>query len=100
MGLSLVLKEHQFILLVMHLRIVIDYKSCGGGDNIVSVIFCLPETPIVSLERTSYTVDEDVGHVDVCALITNSESCPLQFAFNVTLSTRDDTAGTYIVLCI
>ena len=99
MGLSLVLKEHQFILLVMHLRIVIDYKSCGG-DNIVSIIFCLPETPIVGLERTSYTVDEDVGHVDVCALIINSENCPFQFPFDVRLSTRDDTAGTYIVLCI
>ena len=70
----------------MHLRIVIDYKSCGSGDNIVSVIFCLPETPIVGLQHTSRTVNEDVGHVDVCALITNSESCPLQFVFNVRLS--------------
>ena len=69
-------------------------KSCGGSDNIVSIIFCLPETPVVGLEDTSYTVYEDTGQVDVCALIIGFESCPLQFAFNVTLSTRDETAGT------
>ena len=56
----------------------------------------MPETPVVGLEHTSYTVDEDVGHVNVCALIVNSEEeCPFQFPFNVTLSTRDETAGTY-----
>ena len=98
MGLGLVLIEgqHQFMLLAFENYIT---NSCGVY-NIVSIIFYLPETPIVGLEDTSYTVNEDVGHVDVCALITNSESCPLQFVFNITLSTRDDTAGTYIVLCI
>ena len=70
-------------------------KSCGGGDNIVSIIFCLPETLVVGLEHTSYTVNEDDGHVDVCALIIDSEDCALQFVFNATLSTRDETAGTY-----
>ena len=69
-------------------------KSCGG-DNIVSVIFCLPETPVVGLEHTSYTVDEDDCRVVVCALILNSEEeCPFQFPFNVKLSTTDGTAGS------
>ena len=91
-------EQYQFMLLAFENYIM---NSCGVY-NIVSIIFCLPDTPIVSLEDTSYTVNEDVGHVNVCALITNSESCPLQFVFTITLSTRDETAGTYyyIVLCI
>ena len=53
------------------------------------------EAGMIGLETTSYSVDEDDGEVEVCANTTSSKSCPFSFAFNVTLSTEDDTAGTY-----
>ena len=49
---------------------------------------------MIRLETTSYSVKEDDGEVEVCAITSSSRSCPFPFAFNVTLSTNDDTAGT------
>ena len=49
---------------------------------------------MIGLETTSYSVREDDGEVEVCANTISSRSCPFPFAFNVTLSTNDDTAGT------
>ena len=49
---------------------------------------------MIGLETTLYSVNEDDGEVEVCVITSSSRSCPFPFAFNVTLSTKDDTAGT------
>ena len=41
---------------------------------------------VVDLERTFYQVSEDVGVVEVCAIVYNpSGACPITFPFNVAL---------------
>ena len=48
----------------------------------------------VGLERTMYTVSEDEGMVEVCAVVFfPSGSCPIQFPFDIRLETSDGTAG-------
>ena len=51
---------------------------------------------IVGLERTLYQVSEDVGVVEVCAIVyepNGNLACPITFPFDVSLSTGDDSAG-------
>ena len=49
---------------------------------------------VVGLERTLYQVSEDVGVVEVCAIVFSPSSpCPIAFPFNVSLSTDDGSAG-------
>ena len=51
---------------------------------------------VVGLERTFYDVLESVGVVEVCAIVYQPDggiTCPIAFPFNVSLSTRDGTAG-------
>ena len=50
---------------------------------------------VVGLERTIFTVQEDVGVVELCAIVYEPSGidCPIDFAFDVRLSTWDDTAG-------
>ena len=51
---------------------------------------------VVGLETTSYQVTEDVGVVEVCAIVYSPNAnlaCPISFPFNVSLSTGDDSAG-------
>ena len=50
----------------------------------------------VRMEDVVYQVSEDVGSVQVCAVIHNPHStdCPVDFAISVRLSTADDTAGS------
>ena len=49
---------------------------------------------VVGLERTFYQVLEDVGVVEVCAVVYSPNiSCPISFPFIVGLDTRDRTAG-------
>ena len=64
-------------------------------------IYCLTLSPavsaIVGLERTFYQVSEDVGVVEVCAIVYSPNiTCPIQFAFNINLSTSDGSAGIII----
>lgn len=47
---------------------------------------------VVCLEKTFYQVSEDVGAVEVCAIVDGS-SCPVNFAFDISLSTHNDSAG-------
>ena len=48
----------------------------------------------VGLEQTFFNVIESVGVVEVCAIITfPSINCPVEFPFDVGLSTEDGTAG-------
>ena len=50
----------------------------------------------MGLNQSFYQVSEDVGMVEVCAIVTSpSIDCPIQFPFNISLSTTDGTAGTY-----
>ena len=52
---------------------------------------------VVGLDRTFYEVPDDVGVVTMCAIIYIPDIiCPIQFAFNVTLSTSDESAGIHI----
>ena len=49
---------------------------------------------VVGLERTLYHVMEDVGVVEVCAIVYSPTiDCPINFPFDVNLSTNDNTAG-------
>ena len=50
----------------------------------------------MGLERTLYQVSEDVGVVEVCAILygfNDSISCPINFAFDVSLSTSFSMSG-------
>ena len=49
---------------------------------------------VVGLERTIFTVFEDVGRVELCAHVFEPDiECPIEFPFDVVLSTADRTAG-------
>ena len=51
----------------------------------------------IQLETTSFTVNEEVGSVEVCVnLLTSDEECPVEFDVRVNLSSRAVTAGTGI----
>jgi hypothetical protein len=48
---------------------------------------------VVGLERTFYQVSEDVGVVEVCAIVYSpSGICPIAIPFDVALSTLDGTS--------
>ena len=49
---------------------------------------------MVGLERTFYQVSEDVGVVEVCAIVYSPEiDCPIAFPFDVRLRTLNGSAG-------
>ena len=49
---------------------------------------------VVGLERTIYQVSEDDGVVEVCAVVYSPViECPIQFSFNLELTTIDGSAG-------
>ena len=49
---------------------------------------------VVGLERTLYSVSEDVGVVEMCAIVYSPTiACPIAFSFDVSVSTSDNTAG-------
>ena len=52
----------------------------------------------MGLERTFYNVSEGVGVVELCVVVYEPDIiCPIEFPFNVRLSTADGTAGmTYL----
>jgi hypothetical protein len=55
------------------------------------------DAAVVGLERTFYQVSEDVGVLVVCAIVyspNNSIPCPINFAFDVNLSTSSDRLST------
>ena len=50
---------------------------------------------MVDLERTYYQVLEDVGEVEVCAIVYSPKiDCPIAFPFDVNVTTNDSSAGT------
>lgn len=51
---------------------------------------------VVGLESTLYMMTEDVGLVEVCAIMYSPNiTCPIEFPFNVYLLTSDSTAGKH-----
>ena len=51
---------------------------------------------VVGLEMTAYTVSEDVVVVELCAIVYQPNrglGCPINFDFDINLSTNDVTAG-------
>ena len=51
----------------------------------------------VGLMKT-YQGSEDEGLVEVCAIVNSpSIGCPVEFHFDVHLSTIDETAGNFVV---
>ena len=54
---------------------------------------------VVGLEKTFYSVSEDDGMLEVCAIVTSPDiGCPIQFPFQVSLSTTDGSAGTDFII--
>ena len=59
-------------------------------------IFILVTDAVVGLEMTFYEVPEDVGVVKVCAIVYSPNGnieCPIEFPFEVFLSTTEGSAG-------
>ena len=85
---------------------VIHIIDNDGGDctpvnaNYLGSYFCTFAEVTIGLEKTAFTVPEDVGTVEVCVNLSCSSekpSCPVSFPFGVNLSTMDGTAGTHII---
>ena len=55
-----------------------------------------PSAVTVHMESAVYQVSEDVGRVEVCAVIwsPHGDECPLDFSISVKLHTSEDSAGT------
>ena len=52
---------------------------------------------VVRLDRTLYQVSRDVDVVEVCAIVYSPMSdCPIEFPFDVTLTTLDGSGGKKI----
>ena len=54
---------------------------------------------MVGLDRTFYQVLEDVGVVEVCAIVHSPNiTCPIEYTFHINLSTSNGSAGIYTSL--
>ena len=63
------------------------------------LIYTFTSEAVVGLEKTFYNVSEDVGVVEVCAIVyMPTIDCPIAFPFDVSLSTRDGSAGKHYPL--
>ena len=71
----------------MTVKIMVWSQSC--------IFTSYPSEAVVGLERTIITVQEDVGVVELCAIVYEPSGidCPIAFPFDVHLSTWDGTAG-------
>ena len=59
-------------------------------------VVTLPPDAVVGLERTLYQVSEDVGVVEVCAIIYHPNvTCPIEFPFTVNLTTNGSAGNTH-----
>ena len=60
-------------------------------------VHCVADA-VVGLERTFFNVSEDVGQVELCAVVYRPDLvCPISFPFIVSLDTSNGTAGKYLV---
>ena len=77
-------------------KIILDNSNDNGVVTICILLIynIFPSEAVVGLEQTIFTVQEDVGVVELCAIVYEPNcKCPIAFPFNVSLSTWDDTAG-------
>ena len=50
----------------------------------------------MGLEMTFYSLSEGVGVVELCAVVYEPNiTCPIEFPFNISLSTADGIAGMF-----
>ena len=66
------------------------------NDIVVSAIYShnVFTAAVVGLERTFYQVSEDVGVVNVCAIVYSpAVACPIEFFFEVNLIITNGSAG-------
>ena len=60
----------------------------------MAVLYTDLEVAVVGLERTFYQVSEDVGVVEVCAIVYSPDiTCPIAFPFDVRLRAVNGFAG-------
>ena len=51
------------------------------------------------MEESLYQVSEDMGVVKVCTVVSSANiSCPIDYSFEVELSTKDGSAGNWDIL--
>ena len=72
--------------------------TVSDSPHLVNTEFLMPffSNPgaLVGLENTSYTVLEDAGAVEICAVISFPEiTCPVSYHFEVVIRTISGTAG-------
>ena len=76
---------------------IIDFSfitSSYHAEHVPIKWFVFLAAAVVGLERTFYQVSEDVGVVEVCAIVYSPEiDCPIAFPFDVRLRTLNGSAG-------
>ena len=76
---------------IFHLLHHLTMQNMNGLK--MAFLYTLLAAAVVGLERT-YQVSEDVGVVEVCAIVYSPEiACPIAFPFDVRLRTLDGSAG-------
>ena len=66
-------------------------------EQVYMSFYTFTSEAVVGLEKTFHEVSEDVGAVEVCAVVNSpSIDCPIAFPFNVRISTINNTAGILI----
>ena len=53
----------------------------------------------MGLEKTAYTVSEDVGEVEVCAVVRNASGCYIPLHFGINIMTVDGSTGACVYSC-
>jgi hypothetical protein len=87
------LEEIEYFGLTLSVRQASAATDIQPMYNLATICITDNDTAVVGLEETSYTVSEDVGFVNVCAIVYSpSIDCPIEFPFSVGLSTRDGLA--------
>ena len=79
---------------------MVSICSCHSFLNDISSTYHLRNAEtMVGLEKTFYNVTEDVGVVEVCAIVYSPTiDCPINFTFDISLSARDGSAGIVMKL--
>ena len=66
-----------------------------------AILFVSATAVDVLLERASYSVREDDGHVEVCVVVTSPTSgCPVAYHFSVLIVIQVGSAGVCGVLAL
>ena len=78
---------------------ILDANSMSCSPAAYVIVVFVFVVAVVGLERTLYQVSEDVGVVEVCAVVLSPSSpCPITFSFDVILVTNDGSAGNVTLI--